>query len=63
MTMEDVALFGRVLECRRQRDSPFGECVTRVSEQRDEVDLRVLDDPAYRGGSTSEEGYLIISRK
>jgi hypothetical protein len=38
------------------------ECVRLVSERRNEVELRVLDDPAYWGGPTSDERYLIISR-
>ena len=38
------------------------ECVTLVSEHRNDLDLRVLDDPAYWGGPTPDERYLIISR-
>ena len=37
-------------------------CVRLVSELRNDVDLRALDDPSYWGGPTSDERYLIISR-
>ncbi len=37
-------------------------CVRLVSELRNHVDLRALDDPSYWGGPTSDERYLIISR-
>ena len=39
------------------------ECVRLVSELRNDVDLRVLDDPSYWGGPTADERYLIISRR
>lgn len=38
------------------------ECVGLVSELRNDVDLRMLDDPSYWGGPTSDERYLIVSR-
>jgi ubiquinone/menaquinone biosynthesis C-methylase UbiE len=38
------------------------ECFRLVSEQRDDVTLRRLDDPVYWGGTTSDERYLLISR-
>jgi ubiquinone/menaquinone biosynthesis C-methylase UbiE len=39
------------------------ECVRLVSELRNDVDLRVLDDPSYWGGPTADQRYLIISRR
>ena len=38
------------------------ECVRLVNELRNDVTLRVLDDPSYWGGPTSDERYLIVSR-
>ena len=38
------------------------ECIHLVSGQRNDVQLRMLDDPSYWGGPTSDERYLIISR-
>jgi ubiquinone/menaquinone biosynthesis C-methylase UbiE len=38
------------------------ESIQLVSELRNEVDLRALDDPSYWGGPTSDERYLIVSR-
>ena len=38
-------------------------CFRLVSEQRAEVELRVLDDPSYWGGPTADERYLIVSRR
>jgi SAM-dependent methyltransferase len=37
-------------------------CLELVSENRNHVELRMLDDPSYWGGPTSDERYLIISR-
>jgi len=36
-------------------------CFQLVSDQRKNVQLRILDDPSYWGGPTSDERYLIIS--
>lgn len=38
------------------------ECFQLVGDRRNDVHLRVLDDPSYWGGPTSDERYLIISR-
>ena len=40
---------------------PPDECFRLVSDQRNDVQLRMLDDPSYWGGPTSDERYLIIS--
>ena len=37
------------------------ECFQLVSDQRQDVQLRMLDDPSYWGGRTADERYLIIS--
>lgn len=39
------------------------ECVKLVSERRNDVNLRALDDPSYWGGPTTDERYLVISRR
>lgn len=39
------------------------ECVTLVAELRDDVHLRMLTEPAYWGGPTDDERYLIVSRR
>ena len=38
------------------------ECSQLVRERRDDVQLRMLNDPSYWGGPTADERYLIISR-
>jgi ubiquinone/menaquinone biosynthesis C-methylase UbiE len=38
------------------------ECFQLVSERRDDVQLRMLDDPAYWGETINDERYLIIGR-
>ena len=37
------------------------ECFTLVSASRRNVELRMLDSPAFWGGPTSDERYLIVS--
>lgn len=37
-------------------------CVRLVRDHRRDVQLRLLDDPSYWGGPTSDERYLIVSR-
>lgn len=37
-------------------------CLELVSDHRNHVELRMLDDPSYWGGPTSDERYLVISR-
>lgn len=39
------------------------ESVRIVSDQRQDVQLRALDDPSYWGGAISDERYLIVSRR
>lgn len=39
------------------------ESVSLVSELRNDVELRLLNDPSYWGGPTSDERYLIVSRR
>jgi len=38
------------------------ESLRLVSERREDVQLRMLDDPAYWGGAITDERYLIVSR-
>lgn len=39
------------------------ECSQLVRDQRSDVQLSVLDDPSYWGGPTSDERYMIVSRR
>lgn len=39
------------------------ECVKLVCERRNDVNLRALDDPSYWGGPTTDERYLVTSRR
>lgn len=39
------------------------ECVELVRARREDVQLRLLDDPAYWGGPITDERYLIVSRR
>ncbi|MGQ3201162.1 MAG: SAM-dependent methyltransferase, partial [Microbacterium aurantiacum] len=38
------------------------KCVQLVSELRNDVEFRALDDAFYWGGPTTDERYLVISR-
>jgi len=38
------------------------DCVRLVSDPRNDVQLRMLDDPSYWGGPISDERYLLLSR-
>lgn len=42
---------------------PASECVQLVSALRDDVELRVLDDPAYWGAPIEDERYLVFSAR
>jgi len=39
------------------------ECVRLVGQLRHDVQLQTLDDPSYWGGPTTDERYLIVSRR
>ena len=39
------------------------ECFRLVSHRREDAQIRMLDDPAYWGGPTADERYLMISRR
>lgn len=39
------------------------DCVRLVTDQRDDAELRLLDDEAYWGGPISDERYLLVSRR
>ncbi|KQZ85341.1 SAM-dependent methyltransferase [Microbacterium sp. Root166] len=39
------------------------ECFRLVKDRREDAQLRMLDDPAYWGGPTADERYLITSRR
>ena len=39
------------------------ECFRLVSHRREDAQLRMLDDPAYWGGPTADERYLVVSRR
>lgn len=39
------------------------DCVQLVSDQREEAELRTLDDEAYWGGPISDERYIVVSRR
>ncbi len=41
---------------------PAAECVQLIEGLRDEAELQMLSDPAYWGGPTEDERYLILSR-
>ena len=39
------------------------ECFRLVSHRREDAQIRMLDDPAYWGGPTADERYLVVSRR
>lgn len=39
------------------------DCAELVSGLREDLEVRMLDDPAYWGGATDDERYLIVSRR